>query len=86
MYVAHISTPGYLPDQPAEVFDTSQEAWAWLSEERKWAEDQFEEKDCAELVTRLQAMNGEGCIIGPTPGLNSTHDLGHAYVVERAER
>ena len=39
-YVATINTPGYLPtdDEPA-VFDTAQEAWEYLADERERAED-----------------------------------------------
>lgn len=43
-YVATINTPGYLPesDEPA-VFDTAAEAWDYLADERKRAEDDYPE-------------------------------------------
>ncbi|MEU8133258.1 hypothetical protein [Streptodolium elevatio] len=41
MYVATINVPGYLPmdDEPA-IFETPAEAWEYLAEERKRAEDE----------------------------------------------
>ena len=50
-YLATINTPGYLPmDDDPPVFDTAQEAWAYLAEERKVAEDsaEFEPDDPAQ--------------------------------------
>ena len=39
-YLATINVPGYLPmDDDPPTFDTPQEAWAYLAEERKRAED-----------------------------------------------
>ncbi len=42
MFVATINVPGYLPmDDDPPTFDTAQEAWAYLAEERERDEDQF---------------------------------------------
>ena len=39
-YVANFNVPGYLPDNPPELFDTIQEAWGYLLEEARYcAED-----------------------------------------------
>ncbi|WP_327292471.1 hypothetical protein [Streptomyces sp. NBC_01198] len=43
MFVATISTPGYLPmDDEPPTFETAGEAWAWLAEEREREEDSAE--------------------------------------------
>lgn len=44
MFVATINTPGYLPDSdsPPPAFNTAQEAWAYLAEERQRAEDEVD--------------------------------------------
>ncbi|HEX2242600.1 MAG TPA: hypothetical protein VHK27_05000 [Gammaproteobacteria bacterium] len=43
-FVATINVPGYLPmDDEPPVFDTAQEAWSYLAEERTRAEDQYPE-------------------------------------------
>jgi hypothetical protein len=43
-YVAIINTPGYLPDadDTPPVFDTVGEAWEWLAQQRRDAEDEAE--------------------------------------------
>ena len=42
-YVAIINTPGYLPDstEPPPEFDTCAEAWEYLAQERRSAEDEM---------------------------------------------
>lgn len=35
-YVANFNVPGYLPDNPPELFDTIQEAWSYLLEEARY--------------------------------------------------
>jgi hypothetical protein len=45
-YVAIINTPGYLPmDDEPPTFDTAQEAWEYLAEEREHAEDSADYAD-----------------------------------------
>jgi hypothetical protein len=40
MFVATINVPGYLPmDDDPPVFETAQEAWVYLADERERAED-----------------------------------------------
>lgn len=42
MYLATINVPGYLPqDDKPPVFDTAEEAWEYLADERELQEDDF---------------------------------------------
>jgi hypothetical protein len=41
-YVAIINTPGYLPEAEPAVFDTPQEAWSHLADERQRHEEEAE--------------------------------------------
>jgi hypothetical protein len=43
VFVATINVPGFLPmDDDPPVFETAEEAWAWLADERERAEDEAE--------------------------------------------
>lgn len=94
-YVAHINIPGYSPmaDEPAE-FETAQEAWEWLADERRMSEDSAEgvedgDDDKDEESTTLQRLVANmradkpicDVVYGPTPGYDGDHDLGLAYSV-----
>lgn len=63
-YVATINIPGYLPmDDDPPIFDTAQEAWAYLAGEREHAEM---DENYAELVG-VDGCNGEyACALSPT--------------------
>lgn len=74
-YLATINTPGYLPDindDDPPMFETAQEAWAWLADERQREEDQYdsypEYTDTYEVMRRL----GEG----EQPGIASEDVIG----------
>jgi hypothetical protein len=96
-YVAVVSTPGYLPESEPVEFDTAAEAWAYLAEERKRAEDEnpdWSDHDCpfpqdcdySDTYAELLGMGDEvGSVSGETPGYEGDHDLGLAYSVEVAE-
>lgn len=101
-YVAVINTPGYLPDsdEPPPVFDTAQEAWRYLADERLFEEDAADAatdvsggtpsehySDTASGLDKAAADPdyGEGTIYGDTPGYTGSHDLGKAYSVQVAE-
>lgn len=48
-FMATVNVPGYLPeDDDPPVFDTPQEAWGWLADERESAEDLDYEYDPAD--------------------------------------
>jgi hypothetical protein len=89
-YLATINTPGYLPqDDEPPVFDTAEEAWGYLAEEREetGTEEQSEEDYLADVWHYLIAQSenasgdGTGSVIGSTPGYDGDHDLGLAYSV-----
>lgn len=87
-FTAIINTPGYLPDSDdVPVFDTPGEAWAYLADERREAEDAFTfARDYSDTVNTLDAYatanHGEDVVYGPTPGYDGDHDLGIAYSVQ----
>ena len=65
-YVATINTPGYLPmDDDPPVFDCIADAWEYLADERRRAE---EDLACDET-----------CEEGPTCQWGYTHDLSDTY-------
>jgi hypothetical protein len=41
-FIAIINTPGYMPEAEPAEFDTVGEAWEWLAQERRDAEDEAE--------------------------------------------
>lgn len=90
-YVAIINVPGYLPmNDELPVFSSPGEAWGYLADERRWSEDACsEEEGYSETVTRLDnysySQHGVDVVWGPTPGYDSGHDLGLAYVVNTEE-
>lgn len=91
-YIATENTPGYLPqnDEPA-VFSNPADAWAYLADERRDAEDGEDgEGDYSDVVNELDAYasaeHGPGTVYGPTPGYDGRHDLGVAYIVTQVER
>lgn len=56
-YEAIINTPGYLPqaDEPA-IFETAQEAWSYLADERTREEDQTEGGQYSDTREKLAAL------------------------------
>jgi hypothetical protein len=96
-YLAFINIPGYLPEGDTLVFDTPGEAWAWLADERKEAEEAMyepgDDEDYSEtvgaLIERANAAEGSelygpGTVLGDTPGCTaqqSIYDLGRVYGV-----
>lgn len=91
-YVASVNTPGYLPESDALVFDTATEAWSYLADDRREAEDMLAdgEGEYTETVAELDARAaataesehlGPGVVYGGSPGYQGKHDLGLAYVV-----
>lgn len=93
-YVATINVPGYLPmDDEPPTFETAQEAWAYLADERRNAEDE-EEGEYSTTVDELDAHAAAagsgapfdvGTVYGDTPGYDGSHDLGLAYCVSEVE-
>jgi hypothetical protein len=94
MFVATINVPGYLPmDDDPPVFETAEEAWAHLLEEREheidavWQEGDPERDETCEALGDEWARAADperdstGTVYGPTPGSDSPHDLGLAYSV-----
>jgi hypothetical protein len=82
MYVATINTPGYLPmDDEPPIFDSPRDAWEYLAEERKRAEedtdpseyddgdpDQFELSDVYRALEHLaSAEHVDGDLNGTHP-------------------
>lgn len=58
-FVAMINTPGYLPDSvDLPTFDTAKEAWLYLAEERRRAEDEAADY-VTHNVTVIDAATGE---------------------------
>lgn len=56
-YVATINVPGYLPqDDDPPVFDTAQEAWAYLADERERGEDGSELLDATATLVELNRV------------------------------
>lgn len=85
MFVATINVPGYLPmdDGPA-VFESADDAWIYLANERVHAEDGLDIPQQTETVAELFDMSrsgGAGTVYGVTPGYEGSHDLGLAYNV-----
>lgn len=96
-----INIPGYLPmDDDPPVFDTARDAWEYLADERKRAEEDFEGDGYSATVNQLEQraqgnhdpefgtideVTGVGTIYGATPGYEGDHDLGFAYSVYPAE-
>lgn len=89
-YVAIINTPGYLPENEPEEFETITEAWGYLAEERKRAEDDFEEDGYSNTYHRLEELFKDaepecGSVYGTTPGYEGDHDQGLVYTVTIGE-
>lgn len=95
-YVATINVPGYLPmDDEPPTFSTAQEAWQYLLDERKRAEDELGEGDYSETVEALTRHASEkwlvadferaGSVHGDTPGYDGNHDLGLVYAVTEVD-
>lgn len=89
MFRATINIPGYLPmdDEPPE-FDTPEQAWEWLREEREKAlddvdydEPEFDEDQCLDEIEGMIDHPTTGTVYGRTPGSDSEYDLGLAYTV-----
>lgn len=86
-YVAIINTPGHLPESEPAEFDTAQEAWDYLADERKRAEEEYPEwTDPYPMLPDIAEMgDSTGIVYGSTPGYEGNHDLGVAYNVQLAE-
>jgi hypothetical protein len=94
-YVATINMPGYLPmDDDPPIFDTAQEAWQYLADERERAEDEtVDDGDARPYSLTVAALldlaesdsSGEGTVNGDTRGYDGDHDLGLAYSVSIVE-
>lgn len=94
-YVATVNIPGYLPmDDDPPVFDTIEDAWAYLAAERERSEDyaaDADEYDYSDtfnaLIIAAAGVHGHhaGTIYGGTPGYDGDHDLGLAYTVTETE-
>lgn len=89
-YVAIINTPGYLPENEPEEFETIAEAWGYLVEERKRQEDDFEEDGYSNTYHRLVELSKDaepecGSVYGNTPGYEGDHDQGLVYTVTIGE-
>lgn len=101
-YLATINVPGYLPmDDDPPIFDAAREAWAYLADERRDAEDSaFQPGDdtgFSATVNMLESLgdgtlsldevgvDGTGSVGGVTPGYTGDHDLGLIYSVSIVE-
>ena len=90
-YLATINTPGYLPmDDDPPTFDTPREAWTYLADERREAEDSaFQPGDDANFtatVNMLESLGdgtlsfeeiGDGDGTGSVGGVTPGYDGGH---------
>lgn len=94
-YEAIINVPGYSPmaDEPA-IFETAQDAWTYLADERQREEDDaYEEGDGTEYSETLSTLRDlakadlavPGVVYGDTPGYDGNHDQGLAYSVVEYE-
>ena len=86
-YAAVMNTPGYLPwDDEPPVFEQPGDAWSWLANERRDAEDVIPGDGYSDTVDQLDAYasanHGPDTVYGSTPGYDGEHDLGIAYSVE----
>lgn len=94
-YVATVNVPGYPPtDDKSPTFDTAQEAWEYLADERRIAENELydggESDGFSRTVHELERRSDDrwlvcdfervGTVHGPTPG-RGDHDLGLDYCV-----
>lgn len=94
-FYAIVNVPGYLSmDDEPPVFDTAQEAWAHLADERRLDEDGSYDggpldafSETAHELKRLadDPNSGPGSLHGWTPGYDGDHDLGLAYTVQAEE-
>lgn len=99
-YLATISFPNCPPmNDESPVFETSQEAWDYLADERREHEDEMvmtgmdghsetvDELDAKASVpaNMLDGWDGTGTVYGSTPGYDGDHDPGLAYTVAIAE-
>lgn len=88
-YVATVNVPGYLPmDDDPPTFDVVRDAWDYLVQERRDAEDEAVDSETgvpySETVDALDARAQAGVVgtvYGDTPGYDGSHDLGLAYCV-----
>lgn len=98
-FVATINTPGYLPDTADEpaTFDTALEAWSFLLDERRSAEDEAEVDGYSGTYNTIECIvagnldpadagldptNMTGSIMGNTPGCECYNDLGLVFSVD----
>lgn len=90
MYVATINTPGYLPDVEPATFDTPEQAWSYLADERSDALSdlgQYDDaavramRDAAHNVRRSQDVRMTHAVVTSTPGADPDRDLGLVYEV-----
>lgn len=99
-YLATVNTPGYMPwDDDPPTFEDAKEAWEYLADHRRRAEDDLEDEggysatlNQLEMLSRgemwddfLNPITGEGVLYGLTPGYDGDHDLGLAYSVTIVE-
>lgn len=97
-YVATINVPGYTPeDDDPPLFDTAQEAWEWLADERERDEDEVspdgphsvtldDMRALAQADTEGQDYSKGGqAIFGDNPYYTGEHDLGLVYSVTEVE-
>lgn len=75
-FVAIVNIPGYLPmDDEPPVFDTAQEAWAFLADERRRGEDDTEGEEYTNTVAALDYIaSGEHVHGNPHEGWPTNAD------------
>ena len=90
-FVAIVNVPGYVPDDAPQGFETPQEAWQYLADDRKYI---CAENDRDHLSDRAwQVMNGYALnpnaqiesVLTDNPAYSGDHGLGLAYTVTQAE-
>lgn len=86
-YVASIHAPGFRAIEPPRMFRSASEAWAFLADARRKAQESVSEYvscsgDTLRLLERLALGGGDGRVFGTTPGHRPEADPGLYYEVQ----
>lgn len=87
-YVAIINTPGHLPESEPAEFDTAREAWDYLADERKRAEDSaedwpvgnpYEYTETHDVLTRIAGQEPIGPMLWDGDPVTNADGTGTVY-------
>lgn len=87
LYVASVHTPGFLAIARPRMFRTACEAWAYLADQRRKAQEAISDYvaysgDTLRHLEHLARDGGEGAVFSITPGRRPETDLGLVYEVQ----